>query len=302
MDIAKGPPGGFPFLAQVSCDYEDRELRGHSLKFSCDLGGGDTAKVKVGERNSEVYGEVAATRLLWALGFGADRMYPVRVTCRGCPSSLGGEPGASGTRLFDPATIERRMPGAEFKDDPGWSWIDLDSIDEARGGAARAELDALKLVAVMLQHSDTKPEQQRLLCVDDESRRPDDCRRPFLMINDLGLTFGKATLFNDNAVGGVNFQSWSTTPVWKGETGCVGNLPRSLTGTLSNPTIGEAGRRFLASLLARLSTVQIRQLFEVSRFDLRKPSVTHPRASASIDDWVRVFNEKRDAIAHRRCL
>ena len=90
MNIRAGPPGGFPFLASVTCDYTDKRLRGHSLKFACDLGGGDVVKVKVGERNSEVYGEVAATRLLWALGFGADHMYPVRVRCRGCPANLGG--------------------------------------------------------------------------------------------------------------------------------------------------------------------------------------------------------------------
>jgi len=33
--------------------------------------------------------EVAATRLLWALGFPADGMYPVRVICRGTPSRAG---------------------------------------------------------------------------------------------------------------------------------------------------------------------------------------------------------------------
>ena len=40
---------------------------------------GEEVKVKFGENNGEVHGEVAATRLLWALGFGADVMYPVRV-------------------------------------------------------------------------------------------------------------------------------------------------------------------------------------------------------------------------------
>ena len=301
MNIREGPPGGFPFLAEVSCDYTDRRMRGHSLKFACDLGGGDIVKVKFGEHNGEVYGEVAATRLLWALGFGADHMYPVRVRCRGCPASLGGTRSSAKDTLFDPAIVEREMPGAEFKDDPGWSWSDLDLVD-APGGASRVEIDGLKLVAVLLQHTDTKVEQQRLLCVDDvASRRPDDCRRPFLMVNDLGLTFGRASLLNDNVVSGANFQSWSTMPVWKDPTGCVGNLPRSLTGTLSHPRISEAGREFLAKLLIRLSARQVRDLFEVSRFDLRPPTLAAPHAAAPIDEWVRVFNQKRDAIVNRRC-
>ena len=302
INIRTGPAGGFPFLASVPCDYTARRLSGHSLKFACDLGGGDVVKVKFDERNSEVYGEVAATRLLWALGFGADHMYPVRVRCRGCPASLGGTRTDTGETLFDPAAVEREMPGAEFKDDPGWSWPELDLLDAGAGAASRAEIDALKLMAVLVQHTDTKVEQQRLLCLDDRaSRRPEDCRRPFLMINDLGLTFGRATLLNDNAVSGANFQSWSKMPIWKEATGCVGNLPRSLTGTLGDPRISEEGRRFLASLLVRLSTRQIRELFEVSRFDVRPPSVTAPHAAAPIDDWVRVFSEKRDAIVQRRC-
>ena len=194
------------------------------------------------------------------------------------------------------------MPGAEFKDDPGWSWLELDVLDASTGAASRAEVDALKLMAVLLQHTDTKAEQQRLLCVDDlTSRRPEDCRRPFLMINDLGLTFGRASVLNDNTVSGANFLSWSRVPVWKDATGCVGNLPRSLTGTLGDPRISEEGRQFLARLLMRLSTRQIRDLFEISRFDLRPPSLAAPQASAPIDQWVRVFLEKRDAIVNRRC-
>jgi len=34
---------------------------------------------------------------------------------------------------------------------------------------------------------------------------------------------------------------------------------------------------------------------------VRPPSVTAPHAAAPIDDWVRVFSEKRDAIVQRRC-
>ena len=157
-------------------------------------------------------------------------------------------------------------------------------------------------MAVLLQHTDTKVEQQRLLCVDDlASRRPEDCRRPLLMVNDVGLTFGRASLLNDNVVSGANFQSWSTMPVWKEATGCIGNLPRSFTGTLSYPRISEAGREFLAKLLIRLSARQVRDVFEVSRFDERPPSLAAPHAAAPIDDWVRVFNQKRDAIVNRRC-
>ncbi len=305
MDIREGPPGqgGFRFLATVDCDHVDKPLGGHSLKFACDVGREDVVKVKVGKSNGEVYGEVAATRLLWALGFGADRMYPVRVRCRGCPARFGGKPSGSNTTVFDPAVIEREMAGAQFDDDPGWSWAEIDALDTRAGGASRREIDALKLIAVFLQHTDNKPEQQRLLCIDEpQSKHPARCRRPFLMLNDVGLTFGVANFLNDNALGGANFQAWSDAPVWKDAHGCVGNLSRSFTGTLGNPQISEEGRQFLAGLLARLSDRQIRDVFEVSRFDLRGPAGASPAlARPGIDDWVRVFKQKRDEIAGRRC-
>jgi hypothetical protein len=52
------------------------------------LANGKNVKVKYGAGNSEVYGAVVATRLLWALGFGADAQYPVIVVCRGCSRDL----------------------------------------------------------------------------------------------------------------------------------------------------------------------------------------------------------------------
>ena len=74
-----------------------------------------------------------------------------------------------------------------------------------------------------------------------------------MMVQDLGLTFGRANLFNRNAVGSVNFEQWSELPIWTEATGCAGNLAQSQTGTMDNPRIGEAGRKFLADLLVQLS-------------------------------------------------
>src|SRR6266853_297629 len=86
MDLKAGPqgPGAFAPNETVTCDYFEKKMGGRSPKFACKLAKDDELKVKYGKENGEVYGEVAATRLLWALGFGADRMYPVKVNCRGC--------------------------------------------------------------------------------------------------------------------------------------------------------------------------------------------------------------------------
>jgi hypothetical protein len=304
MDLVRGPAGSgaFPFRATVHCTYRNTDLSGSSPKFACAIDARDEVKVKFGGGNGEVYAEVAGSRLLWALGFGADHMYPVRVVCDGCPRELYGTDRGNGEFVFDPAAIERKMPGTEISDE--WSWEELDEVNGEAGGASRAHRDALKLMAVLLQHTDTKPEQQRLICLDVTPIEAGGaaCSRPFLLINDLGLTFGRANTFNSNVTGGMNLAEWSRTPVWKDATRCVGNLPRSFTGTLDNPVISEAGRAFLAGLLVQLTDRQLNDLFATARVTLRVRAPDDARSGfPTIDEWVATFKAKRDEIVNRRC-
>jgi len=322
MDIKAGPPERDAFApgATVPCEYRDRKLDGRTPKFECAIAADDEVKVKYGLLNGEVYGEVAATRLLWALGFGADRMYPVRIVCPGCPASLlGGVPDATGNVVFDPAVLERKAAGREIATvaQSGWTWQELDLVDEAAGGAPLAQRDALKLLGVLLQHTDSKSVQQRLVCLDKveksdkvekgekdvDSESLDNCAHPFMMVNDLGLTFGRSDFFNRNTKGSVNFERWSQAPIWRDADGCVGNLPRSMTGTLNDPVISEAGRAFLAGLLNQLSDTQLHDLFDVARVTLR-PAAPDAKLSPSvgIDRWVSAFKHKREEISSRRCV
>ena len=307
MNLKAGPDGegAFSFHATVPCDYVNKKLGGNSPKFVCAVGQDDQVKVKFGRSNGEVYGEVLATRLLWALGFGADRMYPVNVICRGCPPGLGGNAGQGHESQFDPAVIERHMPGTEWPSHgkQGWSWKELEWVSSVAGGAPRAQVDAFKLLAVFIQHTDSKTEQQSIVCLNPQpSGSPELCDRPFLMISDLGMTFGRANHTNADNTGSVNIVEWRRTPVWKKASGCIGNLSRSITGTLEDPVISEEGRRFLADLLVQLSDRQIRDLFEVARVELRTRTPGEAASGiATIDEWIDAFNEKRGQIVGRRC-
>jgi hypothetical protein len=118
------------------------------------------------------------------------------------------------------------------------------------------------------------------------------------MVQDLGLTFGRANLFNRNMIGSVNFEQWSQAPIWTAAPGCIGNLAPSQSGSLDNPRISEAGRKFLADLLVQLSDQQLHDLFETARFAQRKTATVRP---ATTDQWVDVFKKKRDQIVHRTC-
>ena len=302
MDMRIGPKGHGSFAPDetVNCSYRDKVMGGNSPKFTCVIPPDDEVKVKFGRENGEVYAEVAATRLFWALGFPVDRMYPVRVVCTGCPDR--GEPlHQDGALVFDPASIERKLKGwaIETAPDSGWAWSELDNVDEAKGGAPGAQRDALKLLAVFVQHTDSKPAQQRLLCTDDKSdEKLHRCDHPVMMVNDLGQTFGRSNLFNRDQIGSVNLEKWAGAHVWSDSHLCIGDLPPSQSGSLENPTISEAGRKFLSDLLMKLSDDQLRAMFDVARFAERKEG---DRKTPGVDAWVDAFKKKRGEIANRTC-
>jgi hypothetical protein len=304
MNIRSGPRmrGAFSPGQTVTCDYVDKKLSGNTPKFACEVNG-DELKVRYGRDNGEVYAGVAGSRLLWALGFGADALYPVHVICRRCPSTLLADaPAGHDAMRFDIAAIERKLPGHDMdtREVTGWTWADLDRVDAQRGGAPGAQRDALKLLAVLIQHTDSKSEQQRLLCPDEEGHKKDlaKCPRPLMMIHDVGQTFGTGNQFNRQAVGSVNLHEWKNTPVWKDASRCVGNLTQSQTGTLVDPRISEDGRKFLANLLTQLTDRQLTDLFDVARFTMRPQPDGH---ATTVADWVDAFKQKRHDIVSAHC-
>src|SRR5436190_6047840 len=168
-------PGGFDAADDVECDFRIEPVGGSTPKFVCTLTDGTHVKVKYGTPNGELPAEVAATRLLGALGFPTDRMYKVHsVRCRGCPllpqqalqcieqgqsAALclhGASPGI--VVSFAPAVIERPLDGRKIETDSahGWSWYELAKIEAKAGGSSRAEVDALRLIAIVLAHWDNK--------------------------------------------------------------------------------------------------------------------------------------------------
>jgi hypothetical protein len=315
LDLLAGPPGpdAFRFEEEVTCDFAP-EVRssGKTPKFYCTVAPGDTVKVKFGRDNREVYSEVMASRLFWALGFGADRQYPARVTCRGCSADPWRkrelEPGSSPT--FHPAVIERDPPGRTIEvrgTHKGWEWWELQTIDERVGGAPQAHVDALRLLAAFVQHVDNKDEQQRLVCLPGGVARNaaghETCTAPFLFTVDLGSMFGRGSMFG---AGKTEFEAWDSVPMWSDRERCIAKLRRKLlTGTMGNVGVGEAGRAFLAGLLMQLSDRQIRDLFVAARVEEMGERIKGDdgrERPVTVEDWIGTFLRKRREIADVRCL
>ena len=295
-------PGGFAEDAEVDCRFTIQDVSGTTPKFYCELPNGDVVKIKYGGSNPELPSEVAATRLLSALGFGADRMYVVkRIRCAGCPSypfyalrclqevgvksaCLPGGIDYSSIVNFDSVVVERRLEGRKIESSatPGWAWFELEKIDPLRGGSSRAEVDALRLMAMLLAHWDNKADNQRLSCAPADDRPDGSCARPVAILQDVGATFGPTKL---------DLHNWRNTRIWADGASCtvsMKTLPFS-GATFPDWKITEEGRTLLLGLLEQLSDQQLRDLFEGSRitsFD------QVPAEGRNADVWVRVFKDK----------
>lgn len=296
----ENPPDPNGTLSQpiVRCRFVSKAAHGTTTKFDCALPDGEVVKIKYGI-TGEIHAEIAASRLLRALGFGADRMYLVpRVRCYGCPQFpfytavvldwLHAREWLT-TRLpdnrftdFEWVAVERRLEGApiERADGEGWAWYELESIDPA-AGASRAEIDALRAVSMFLHHWDNKAANQRLVCLASPASGVRPCPSSFAYIQDLGATFGPNKM---------DLQGWTSTPLWADAARCTLSM-RTFPyhgGTFPDVSISEAGRQLLARQLRALSDAQVETLFRAARF--HEFFGTGP--AADIASWTRAFHDK----------
>ncbi len=332
-DLLRGPNAekGYQLGQTVQCRYvepEDEEIDGRSNKFYCDKADGDRVKVKYGLDNGEVYAEVAATRLLWALGFGADTVTSVRVECANCPadpmvyfqgmSSQGAdEPsahivaaGERKTRIFVPAAVEEKFKGVkiEMKEDQGWSWKELMNFSSV-SPEKQIHREALGLLMSILQHPDSKGENQRLVCLKDGIQKSENgsirCTKPFAIVQDVGWTFTSGWKAKEVfTIGKMHFEGWNKTPVWADAKTCLTNLnglPPMFTGTFEKFRVRESARAFLAKLLNQLTEKQMNDMFIASRVEFIGGARQVSEQDAVVAKWVAALKRKIAEVNAVRC-
>jgi hypothetical protein len=301
----------------VVCQMTEKDIdpdsSGATPKFTCQLmendqasgkhklvlkKNGKTDKIKVKyewskgfrlDQNMEVFAEVVGTRLLWALGFGADQMFAVEtVLCYGCtedpfydrridPTSL------EVPRVFFGAAIERKLEGKEviFENSPrvpprsygppsknfsyqppspkqypleGWGFsesMDLLPLNTEQSRQEKIHRDALRLLAVFMDHDDNKPENNRMLCTGTLDETSGLCAGEVrLIVQDLGAILGdkvSITLKKPRFT-----LAWGERNLWKNPKACIGNIGISAISRdfgMMYPQISEEGRQFLVHLL-----------------------------------------------------
>ncbi len=275
-----------PLPDEVSCTFRVAPVHGTVRKFTCALPSGEVLRVKYA--GPEPHGEVAASRLLLALGFGADHVgYVRKVRCHGCPwapfatmkaVTLARATGlyervALGDRAvdFDWVAVERPFTGEQIRTSAveGWAFHEFASARTA----SPAHADALRLLAVFLAHWDNKSENQRLVCLSGGPAADGRCAAPMAMLQDVGATFGPRK---------VTLSAWRGATIWTNRAQCeIGMKDMPHGGATFVPVrVSEAGRRFLGERLGALSADQVADLFRGARFEPRY---------GTVKEWVEVF-------------
>jgi hypothetical protein len=240
-------------------------------------------KVKYGSDKTlgiqEVQTEVFGTRLLWALGFGADHAFRMkRVHCYGCTENPFKDRKIDQStlrtpRVFDMVAGEIKLDGDEMKYDAPMSpggpreqprsqppkegfWLPElmknRSKDKTLAKEQRIQRDALRLLMVMLQNVDLKPPNMRITCVGDE-QRPGLCKgTPVAYVQDIGAILGggsKGLISVDKA----NLKKWGPKLLWSNPERCKANMGKSIDFSMWSPQITDEARVFLSNLLQGFS-------------------------------------------------
>lgn len=336
VDILRGPEGKrmWALGETIPCTFQepfrDDPMGGRTKKFKCVDASGDDLKIKYGHDNGEVAAEIAASRLLWALGFAADRNFAVRVECKNCPAEpwtyirdfqegqLRGSDGpdgvqnrdayARGDRIFIPALVEKKFSGEKIEqfEDQGWSFGELLSVVPS-DPTEKVRREALTLLMGVLQHADSKAEQQRLVCPKSEiitgASGELGCQTPVLVVQDLGWTFGSGWQVSQPLhISKMKLDDWRRAKVWANAGGCVVNVNQAPGGTLGNTKVSKEGRDFLMSLLSQLSRRQKEDIFRAARVELQPPVALSPEeARGRVRSWADALDEKIASIQQASC-
>lgn len=373
-DLLNGPSDDFALFQKVeNCKFYDGFYTkvgnsGKTAKFWCLPEGGepgkDEIKIKYDQKNGEVFAEVVSSRLLWSMGFFADRALPISVTCVNCPEQpwkylnymayyqgapssirpIGGSSSvnpkaelkneaaiylesaqkkrkeldeksvkATGQRYqrsYEVALSEEKYKGTAITipgdTKAGVGLDELAQISEAAGGSSPAEVDALRLLVAFIKHGDNKAANQRLVCPEEyitEVNGKLSCAHASVVLQDVGASMGDGAFtalgisFGPTGNSKLSYDGWKKTAVWKNKANCQALLGDNLIGgTLKDPTISEAGRKFLTDLIVQLSDKQIADMFTAARVDKRQGV-----RAASVQEWVELFKSKRSEIVNTTC-
>jgi hypothetical protein len=260
-------------------------------------------------RYNEVFTEVAASRILWVLGFPADHVYPLgSAACIGCTADPFGSnlkdniaSLKDGPTIFKVVSAERETPWERInpEGDETWSWSDAAKFyaDGEWTHQQRVEYDAYRLALGLFHYHNAIAQQNRLACAQwapEMTGQPRVCQRPMIFVQDLGSTFGKAKgamdLFGTNPRG--SFSDWESQTVFTNPQSC--ELRATLDG---NKHVLKEAQELMIQRLGRLDPQTVRTIFSAARFQMMDQKQLHrlrdsgsqSPEEAALDEWTNTF-------------
>jgi hypothetical protein len=267
-------------------------------------------------RFNEVFTEVAASRIMWVLGFPSDHVYPVgSASCIGCgPDPFTNDFADNKASLKDAPAVfkvvsaEREAPWDAIKPggDETWSWTDAARFysDGSWTHQQKVEYDAYRLALGLLHYHNAIAQQNRVVCAEwgpKVSGQPRICKQSMLFVQDLGSTFGKAKGFLD--IFGTNprgsFSAWEPQTVFTNPQSC--ELRATLEG---DKQVLKEAQDLMIQRLSRLDAATIKTIFRTARFQLmdqnqlrklREKGSANPEEGA-LDQWTNTFLKRIEEI------
>jgi hypothetical protein len=267
-------------------------------------------------RFNEVFTAVATTRIMWALGFPADYVYPAgSVNCVGCTDDPFGQKLSDNKAslkdapaVFKVVNVERELPLDQInpEDDETWSWTDAAKFysDGEWTHQQKVEFDAYRLALGLIHYYNALPQQNRLVCAEwepVEAGHSKVCRKPMIYVHDLGSTFGKKRsgldLFGTNPRG--IFDAYEPQTVFLSPANC--ELRATLLG---DKKVLKEAQDLMIQRLARLDRDTVKSIFRVARFNMMdQKQVRRLRAAgsqnvdeAALDEWTNVFLKRIEEV------
>jgi len=249
--------------------FIEEDKGGASPKFSLKDRRGVNWVVKLGE---EAPAETFATRLVWAVGYFAEEAYFFdRITVRNLPRLSRGTQFVEGNSVVRRVRLEPRRKHIERGE--RWDW-------DKNPFAGTRELDGLKVIMILLNNYDTRPENNRIFYVNNGRRREAQ-----YVVTDLGATLGRAgglggrrsknnladflsTRFVLGVEDGVVKFDYDTRPTGLGMLSIV-HVPYYLSQvkkekSMRGITVEHA--RWIGGLLSQLSDRQLREGFQAAGY------------------------------------
>jgi hypothetical protein len=267
-------------------------------------------------RFNEVFTEVAASRIMWVLGFPADHVYPVgSIACIGCgddpfTSDLKGNTASlkDTPTVFKVVSAEREVPWVTIQPegDETWEWGDAAKFysDGTWTHEQKVEYDAYRLALGLIHYHNAIAQQNRLSCAEWAPKvqgQPRVCKQPMIYVQDLGSTFGKAKgtldVFGQNPRG--SYSDWETQTVFSNLETC--ELRATMDG---DRQVLKDAQDLMIQRLMRLDAPTVQAIFQTARFQmmdqkqlqkLRQEGSANAE-EAALDQWTNTFLKRIEEI------